>query len=162
MTAWDKAIAHVLKWEGGYVDDPHDLGGATNMGISQRAHPGLDIKNLTVETATQIYREQYWRQIKGDDLPEPLAIVLFDSAVNCGISRSVKWLQELVQVMQDGRLGKVTLAAIYRDADRDLAGAHCWRRERHYRMLSTFLRYGKGWLNRLDDCRRVAGLLKDE
>ncbi len=49
MNKIDKALAFTLKWEGGYVDNPLDMGGITNYGISQRHYPNLDIKNLTLE-----------------------------------------------------------------------------------------------------------------
>jgi lysozyme family protein len=66
MTAFDKALALVLRHEGGLVDDPRDPGGLTNCGISQRAYPDLDIRNLKVADIALIYRTDYWDAIKGD------------------------------------------------------------------------------------------------
>ncbi len=47
-------------WEGGYVNDPHDAGGETNMGISKRSYPDVDIKHLTREDAEEIYYRDFW------------------------------------------------------------------------------------------------------
>ena len=49
------AVKIVLKHEGGYVDDPVDPGGETKYGISKKAYPFLDIKNLTIKQASDIY-----------------------------------------------------------------------------------------------------------
>jgi len=56
---FERCIAFVLRHEGGYVNDPRDPGGETKYGISKRAYPGLDIKNLTEEQAKEIYRQDY-------------------------------------------------------------------------------------------------------
>ena len=48
---FEEIIDNVLESEGGYVNDKDDPGGETNMGISKRAYPDLDIKNLTREEA---------------------------------------------------------------------------------------------------------------
>lgn len=84
------AIAFTLCWEGGYVNDPADPGGETNHGISKKAHPDLDIKNLTVEEAKEIYRKEYWLGAGCDRLPIAESIALFDTAVNIGVSRALK------------------------------------------------------------------------
>lgn len=82
--SWDRAIGFTLSWEGGYTDNPDDPGGETNFGISKRYHPDVDIKNLTKEQATAIYKEEYWEAMGCDDLPYPMDMVVFDSAVNPG------------------------------------------------------------------------------
>ena len=169
MNAFDKAMQHVLQFEGGYGADPLDPGNwtgpdcsgdlkGTKYGISARSFPLLDIKNLTEEQARSIYSDRYWREIQGDKLPEPLAIMLMDSAVNCGISRSVKWLQKALRVQQDGNLGPVTLSAVRTQTGVYLAQEVGNARERHYRLLKTWPRFGKGWMRRLDACRRLCGL----
>jgi len=169
--SWDKAITHVLEWEGGAAhsldpDDPGNYTGqdktgelrGTKYGISALSFPLLDIKGLTEDQARSIYRDRYWREIQGDKLPEPLAIMLMDSAVNCGISRSVKWLQKTLRIQADGSLGPVTLAAVKTQTGVYLAKEVADQRERHYRLLKTWGKYGKGWMNRLNACRKLAGI----
>ena len=84
------ALKFVFKHEGGYVNDPDDPGGETKYGISKRAYPNEDIKNLTRERAEFLYKRDYW-DIPGldlDNFPQDKAIVLFNVAVNMGKERA--------------------------------------------------------------------------
>jgi len=94
MADFDRAIDFVLKWEGGLTSD---TGGLTKYGISQKAYPDLDIANLTLEQAKAIYRKDYWDAIKGDIFMWPENIVLFNAAVNCGVSKALEWLGQAEQ-----------------------------------------------------------------
>lgn len=91
---FEKAIEFVLKWEGGYVNNPHDPGGETNWGISKRSYPHLDIKGLTKEQAIAIYKKDYWEKCGCDKLDYPLDIIVFDTAVNCGPLIALTWYHE--------------------------------------------------------------------
>ena len=91
MTAFEYALKFTLEWEcgknpdgslkDGYVNDPDDAGGETKFGISKRAHPELDIKNLNISQACDIYYDEYWKP-QAEKLPMPLAMVAFDLYVN--------------------------------------------------------------------------------
>jgi hypothetical protein len=84
---FQKAITFVLQMEGGYTDGSSgDLGGETKFGICKRAYPDLDIRNLTVERAKEIYRRDYWEKAGCDLLSWPLDLIVFDAAVNQGVS----------------------------------------------------------------------------
>ncbi len=78
----------VFKWEGGYVNRVDDPGGETRYGISKRAHPDVDIKNLTKDAAMEIYRADYWLKAGCEGLPWPDCLVQFDTAVNMGVGRA--------------------------------------------------------------------------
>jgi len=89
-----------------------DTGGLTRWGVSRRAHPDVDIENLTREQAKRIYWDDYWRPISGDSLPKALALVVFDAAVNQGVPQAVKILQTVLRgVAVDGVVGRETIAA---------------------------------------------------
>jgi hypothetical protein len=83
--SFDTALAFVLQRENGYVVDS---GGATNLGISQRAYPHEDIKGMTQARAAELYRRDYWTPAGCDTLPAPLDLVVFDTAVNMGVARA--------------------------------------------------------------------------
>lgn len=87
-----ESLKFVLDHEGGYSNNPNDLGGETKWGISKRAHPNLDIKNLTPEQALAIYKSEYWEPIGGDNLPYPYCVVAFDTAVTSGVHRVLTWM----------------------------------------------------------------------
>ena len=115
--SFESIVQVVLKHEGGYVNDPDDSGGETNFGISKRAFPDLDIKNLTKEDAVKIYHDKYWKPSKVEMLPERLWATYFDMAVNMGKKRACEILQKAcnhkrnVNIKVDGRLGRNTAAS---------------------------------------------------
>lgn len=78
---FSEMIDVVLKFEGGYVNDPKDPGGETNFGISKRQYPNLDIKNLTKDQAKQIYFRDYYLKYDIDKLPPALQLMALDTAV---------------------------------------------------------------------------------
>ena len=114
---FDEIIDHVLESEGGYVNDKHDAGGETNLGISKKAYPDLDIKNLTIEHAKQIYYEDYWAPSKAEQLPNQLREVYFDMVVNFGRRGAARVLQEACngkntyKIKEDGKVGAATIGA---------------------------------------------------
>jgi len=108
------AVEHILISEGGYVNDPTDLGGETNFGITKRFYKHLDIKNLTRKEASVIYYNDYWLKAKCDQLPKELRLIHFDTAVNMGITRANKFLQEAIGVRKDGVIGQVTLSQAHK------------------------------------------------
>lgn len=84
-SAFEAAVETILGHEGGYANDPDDRGGETKFGISKRAYPHLDIRNLTRDAAVEIYRRDYWEALGADSLPPELQEVAFDAAVNQGV-----------------------------------------------------------------------------
>ena len=128
MEKLERVLAFTLKWEGGYVSNPNDPGGATHYGISQRAFPDVNIKDLTLKQAVEFYRTHYWEAIKGDDRPFHEALAVFDFAVHSGVHRAlVYWdAAENVEEYVVARLDFLTT-------------------------LSTWDHFGKGWTRRIND-----------
>ena len=91
---FQKAVQRLLGHEGGYSNDPEDRGGETNFGISSKAHPGIDVKNLKEDEAKQIYLRDYWEPLGADKLPEPVRELAFDSAVQHGVEWTKNALAE--------------------------------------------------------------------
>lgn len=156
MDAFDKALAFVLKHEGGYVDDPRDPGGETNFGISKAAYPGVDIKALTRDGAAAIYRRDYWDRSGCGNLPAAVAFFHFDTAVNQGPGTAAKFLQLAAGVEADGKIGLKTLAAVQRARPADLLVEYAARRADHYGRLPHSPTYGLGWMRRLSACLALA------
>jgi lysozyme family protein len=152
---FDSAVEFVLSHEGGLVNDVHDPGGLTRYGISQRAYPDLDIRNLTKDDAMQIYRTDYWDRCRCDELPAGLAILLFDSAVNQGPTAAIRMLQQALRVSADGVIGPVTLAAA-QGATKATICEYVARRANTYGLNPNFTRYGLGWSRRLAACHQLA------
>lgn len=113
MSIFDRAIDFVLECEGGVSNNKNDSGGLTKFGISQKSYPNLDINNLTREDAIRIYKRDYWNKCGCDELPEQIAFMVFDQAVNQGVYAAIRDLQKAVGVEMDGIIGKITLDAVY-------------------------------------------------
>jgi lysozyme family protein len=143
------AFQMVVGHEGGISDHPDDPGGLTKYGITSRDYPSLDIRNLTLNQARRIYKSDYWDKIHGDDLPGRVAALVFDSAVNQGVSRATKLMQRALQVQVDGVIGKNTLTAAENVDPDEFAVLFGAERALHYASLSTFDTFGRGWMRRL-------------
>lgn len=131
---WRRAYPHVLRIEGGLSLDPNDPGNwyqgklvGTKFGISAAVWGGqYDIPNLTEAQALDIYRQHYWRAAGCENLPWPLCLVVFDTAVNHGVGVA----QEL--------LGQHSDPVDYLAA-----------RMLVYVRLANWARYGVAWGNRV-------------
>jgi lysozyme family protein len=97
-------------WTGGKIGSGQLKG--TKYGISAASYPNLDIANLTLAQAEQIYYNDYWLPIQGDKLAEPVALIVFDGAINQGTKTAVKALQSAIGTFVDGNLGPITLTTI--------------------------------------------------
>jgi lysozyme family protein len=136
-TDWDDAIAFVLEQEGGLTDDPNDPGGVTKFGISKKAYPNLDIRNLTVAEAMDIYKRDYWAPCKCDELPREFAISLFDCAVNQGTQTAICIMQRALKVKDDGIIGPKTLAAAHAAQPRAMRLALAERLAAYARLMAA-------------------------
>ena len=114
------ALKVTAEFEGGYSDHPDDPGGATNLGITigtlsnylGREATVDEVKDLTKDEAKKIYKKLYWEAAHCDLMSLPVAICVFDAAVNSGPSRAIKWLQEALDLTPDGIVGKKTKAKL--------------------------------------------------
>jgi len=116
MADFNKAIGKTLAHEGGakFTDDPSDRGGATKYGISQRAYPNVDIRNLTEQQARDIYKRDYWDRIRGDEITsQAIAENIFDTAVNMGVRTASRLAQVALEIEPaDGIIGSQSLKTI--------------------------------------------------
>jgi len=159
-TNYAKALPLVLAHEGGFVDHPKDPGGPTNKGITQKVYdayrvnlglPKRSVRLIEDGEVRQIYRDQYWNLVKGDELPEGLDYAVFDYAVNSGVGKAMKDLQRELGVGVDGIAGELTIRAAKGVNDiEDLIVRLCTRRLTFLKSLKTWKTFGKGWKRRVD------------
>jgi len=150
-----RCVDKILNNEGGYVHDPDDPGGETNMGISKRSYPDVDIKNLTVEQAEQIYYIDFWQPHHFDEfMDNEFALQVFDMTVNSGRT-GIKILQKLVGVFPDGVIGNITLRAVREKIIKDVKLTELYKLKRieyYYELCekkSVFRKYFYGWIHRV-------------
>ena len=156
---FDACMAEVFKYEGGYVNDQHDPGGETYLGISKRSYPKEDIRNMTRARAAQIYRRDFWDKLRCDELPAGLDLVAFDAAVNSGPSRGAKWLQQALGVAVDGKVGLATIGAAKNTYTPAAVLRAVGFRRAFLKTLPTWERYKNGWTKRLDSVEAVASAM---
>lgn len=161
---FDAALAAVLEHEGGFVNHPKDPGGMTNLGVTKRVWEAwvgktvseADMRALTPAIVAPMYRKQYWDAVKGDELPSGLDYLMFDFAINAGVSRAIRTMQRAIGTTPDGAIGPKTMQAL-RDADPDaLIDKFSEEKETFYRSLPTFATFGKGWLRRVAEVKSHA------
>lgn len=169
MSDIDLYVEDILRKEGGYVNHPNDKGGPTNYGITQRTLSGYlgrpasikEVKNLTVETAKEIYLASYFYKPRINGFPEAIQHVCLDMSVNHGPRNTVRMVQRtlaksaLVQIEVDGVAGPNTFKAakkVYDEMGAYLINAIVDERIIFYEAIvqrnpsqSVFL---KGWLRR--------------
>ena len=157
-----RCLAFVLKAERGFVNDPQDPGGATNLGITigtlsaYRKQPVTvaDVRNLTVAEATLIYRNEFWGP--GDKLPAGVDLMYFNAAVNCGPGHAAKFLQHACGAAVDGDIGPGTLAKVAAMNVPILIANFATAQKGYYMALHGWDHDGTGWTNRLTAAKVLA------
>jgi lysozyme family protein len=158
MISFNTAFDRLISSEGGYSDDSRDLGNwtggkvgvgelkGTKYGIAAHAYPYLDIRNLTLAQAKEIYYRDFW-SIIGEAHPS-IKFQLFDAAVNHGHPNAIRMLQDALRVAPDGQWGKVSQAALDAMETNDVLLRFVAYRLKFWAKLKVFDVYGRGWTNR--------------
>lgn len=167
--SFDAALHFVLRSdiEGDFTDNPKDKGGPTNHGVTQKVYdrfrmtsglPSVSVKLITDAEVAKIYLMQYWRPAMCDKFSNCLSLVVFDSAVNHGVSKAIRLLQRAAGVKEDGKCGPVTLSKIANFDDKTIVSKYLKVRESFYSSIvelnpeqEVFL---DGWMNRLTLLRK--------
>lgn len=147
---YSNCIKFVLRWEGGKVNHPRDPGGKTNQGVTQRTYnayrrkkslPEQDVYRMENAERDAIYRKEYWDVAGCDALPCGVDLAVFDIAVNSGPRKAKYFLDR-------ARAGNPAPGVI--------VARMCDDRLAWLRRLSTWPTFGKGWGNRVRDCKTLA------
>jgi lysozyme family protein len=168
MASFDLCLPIVLKFEGGYVDDPTDPGGETNKGITmgtfrECSHEllGIDptsdsLKALTDAQAGIIYKARYWDKMQGDSIDlQDLANIVCDFYVNAG-THAITLFQHVLNGMgahlvEDGVLGPASVKALLGLAQDEVYREYKQGRISYYQTLGKkYPQFLKGWLNRVN------------
>lgn len=148
---FSKALQFVLRFEGGYSNHPNDRGGPTNQGITQLTYDAYrklngqklnDVRYLANDERDAIYYYNYWRPLCADEMSWPENLILFDFAVNSGLSRAKRYQN------------------ICKNESANVVDCLVRRREDFYRKIAVGSQrvFLNGWMNRLKALKREAGL----
>lgn len=151
--SFQEAMKFIGKWEwsnrpdGGYNNRPQDAGGPTKFGIAQRSHPSVDVRNLTLQKAWDIYKKEYWDFYKCGELPTPLDIVAMDAYVQHSPRRVQQWLNE-VKGVEGRKAAKLVIE----------------KRRAYYNFLiqktPSQKIFEKGWMNRMNDLSKLIDIVE--
>lgn len=156
--SWQTCLDWVLEREGGYVDNPRDPGGVTNMGITietlsrylGRQATVVDMHVMTRQLAGEIYYHDYWHANRCDEMPPGVNLIMLDCVVMSSPVTVRKWLQAAVLVPQDGVLGPKTMEALAHCRPGLVVQSMTAYRLQHYQSLPTWDTFGRGWTARID------------
>ena len=153
---FDKCLEMLLHHEGGYVNNVHDRGGMTNLGVTKRVYDDWigresteqEMRDLTPDDVAPIYKKNYWDRVKGDSLPSGLDWACFDWAVNSGSGRPAKAVQRAVGAEPDGAIGPQTLGLIMEKDPEFIIDYVYIVRKAFYEGLDDYKHFGRGWSRR--------------
>jgi lysozyme family protein len=152
---FDQAFAKLLNHEGDFSDHRDDPGGATRFGITEAVARRVgyrgDMKELPLDLAKRIYKEDYWNPIRADDLPADIRYIVFDAAVNSGVQQASLWLQRSCNAGLDGVIGPKTIAAANASDWQDLKMKYLSQRLRFMTELKNWPSFSRGWTRRICD-----------
>jgi len=159
-----RSLALVLKSEGGWSDNPKDPGGATMKGVTianfrryvKADATKDDLRHITDAQVATVYRRFYWDAVAGAELPDGVDYAVFDFAVNSGPGRAAKYLQGVVGVLVDGRVGPATVKAAFAKPAATVVNDICDDRLAFLKGLGAWKTFGKGWSSRVSSVRATA------
>lgn len=170
MASFNSYIPLLLQAEGGYQNNPEDKGNFNSLGqrvgtfrgISARFYEGIlkrpptvaDIKAITKEYATSIYRQYFWNKCQADNIKDQaMANTIVDHHVNAG--SGIELAQEVLNnhfgyhMAEDNGMGPITLNALNQVNPKQFVTLYNEGRAQHYRTRSNSSTFVNGWLDRL-------------
>lgn len=157
LECFERLIGH----EGKFQNNPKDRGNwtsgivgigvnkGTKYGISAMAYPHLDIANISLDQAREIYYLDWWLKFGADYMPQPMIYQMWQFAINAGPGNARRCLQRMARVADDGFIGEKTIAAVKKMDLNDMLMRFNAAAIRHYKKLSTWDEFGKGWMERV-------------
>ena len=169
MADYKKLIPHILKWEGGFANDPADLGGATCKGVTlatyeaycrKKGYPRPTIerlRNMPQSQWEEIFKTMYWDRWKADSIrSQSVANMLVDWLWGSGVY-AIKIPQRMLGVAVDGIVGSKTIEAVNKRAPREFFDTLKKERADYYERICISRpanrKFLKGWLNRLNSLK---------
>ena len=161
------AQAFVMRIEGAPSNDAYDKGGYTKHGISETFFSTVkqhakkkNVKDITFMEAMDLLYENFWLVCWCDKLPKGIDLVVYDTAVHCGMLRAIKYLQKGLGLPQDGKLtDRVIAKACWSDPDEVIDVIIKERTRLYHRKVYRDPRqkkFLKGWLIRLDELKTAS------
>ena len=163
-TTFNRTIGHEGKFQANPKDRGNWTGGkegvgelkGTKWGLAAMTYPHLDIANITLEQAKEIYYNDWWLKLKMERWPNVMKYQMFDAAFNHGTGRANQFLQFAARVKDDGVIGPKTITAVNMTDPNDLVLRFLAKRLRYFTEVKTWAEFSKGWSLRVAQCLEYA------
>lgn len=168
MSSFETTFSRTIGHEGKFQANPKDRGNwtggkegvgelkGTKWGLAAMTYPHLDIANITLEQAKEIYYNDWWLKLKMERWPNVMKYQMFDAAFNHGSGRANQFLQFAARVKDDGVIGPKTITAVNMTDPNDLVLRFLAKRLRYFTEVKTWAEFSKGWSLRVAQCLEYA------
>lgn len=168
MSSFETTFSRTIGHEGKFQANPKDRGNwtsgkegvgelkGTKWGLAAMTYPHLDIANITLEQAKEIYYNDWWLKLKMERWPNVMKYQMFDAAFNHGTGRANQFLQFAARVQDDGVIGPKTITAVNMTDPNDLVLRFLAKRLRYFTEVKTWAEFSKGWTLRVAQCLEYA------
>lgn len=168
MSSFETTFSRTIGHEGKFQANPKDRGNwtggkervgelkGTKWGLAAMTYPHLDIANITLEQAKEIYFNDWWLKLKMERWPNVMKYQMFDAAFNHGTGRANQFLQFAARVKDDGVIGPKTIAAVNKADPNDLVLRFLAKRLRYFTEVKTWVEFSRGWSLRVAQCLEYA------
>ena len=159
MERIEKLKSFILSWEGGFVNDLRDPGGATNKGVTLATFRSVfgkdktvkDLKKITDSQWMTIFKTKFWDRYKADSIKDEwITYLLVDWLWTSGPGNAIERVQKFLGLKVDGIVGNVTINKINSFNGKELFIKLWHLRENFIKTRAQYPIYGKGWLRRLN------------
>lgn len=168
MSSFETTFNRTIGHEGKFQANPKDRGNwtsgkegvgelkGTKWGLAAMTYPHLDIANITLEQAKEIYYNDWWLKLKMERWPNVMKYQMFDAAFNHGTGRANQFIQFAVRVKDDGIIGPNTIKAVNMTDPNDIVMRFLAKRLRYFTEVKTWSEFSKGWTLRVAQCLEYA------
>lgn len=168
MSSFETTFQRTIGHEGKFQANPKDRGNwtsgqvgvgqlkGTKWGLAAMTYPDLDIANITLEQAKEIYYNDWWLKLKMERWPNVMKYQMFDAAFNHGTGRANQFIQFSVRVKEDGIIGPKTVTAVNMTDPNDIVMRFLAKRLRYFTEVKTWKEFSKGWSLRVAQCLEYA------
>ena len=168
MSSFETTFSRTIGHEGKFQANPKDRGNwtsgkegvgelkGTKWGLAAMTYPHLDIANITLEQAKEIYFNDWWLKLKMERWPNVMKYQMFDAAFNHGTGRANQFLQYAARVKDDGVIGPKTITAVNMTDPNDLVLRFLAKRLRYFTEVKTWAEFSRGWSLRVAQCLEYA------
>lgn len=163
MADINKLIPLILKWEGGYANDPDDSGGCTMKGVTistfrqfyGRTKTCADLRKITNEQWMHIFKTGYWDKMRADEIEnQSIANLCVQMCWGSGPITAIRKIQNCLGVSVDGVVGTNTLKALNGPNPKQIFDK-LWNMRKlwliNIAQVGNNQKFLRGWLNRLND-----------